>query len=483
MIRLANAQEAANIDGQTQASGVSALHLMNQAGLKAALLFTKLFPHKKCSIVFMIGPGNNGGDGVVMCRELNKRGYKQTKLYLATTPKSDLLKTQLAQISPSQILPLETDSDLPPADIYIDALFGIGLSKPLTGIYEKMVTALNTSTKTIISLDIPSGLSANTGLALDKAVRAHHTFTFGVRKLGMFIEQGSEHSGRIHVLDIGFPKSIVQANCNTYFIFTRKDFLRLLPARQTAGNKAHYGHVQILGGHPGTWGAAVLTAKAAYKNGAGYVSIPCDQPYFTDLPEVLIKDKIDFADKYTFAAGPGWSVGEKQKEILKKLAQKKLDRVILDADALNTIAKYHLHTLIRPEWVLTPHPLELARLLAPTTKEDIQNDRPSYALLSSKKWGCTIVVKGFRTLVAYKDKVFVIPTGNNALSKAGSGDVLTGIISAFRAQGLTGIQAALCGAYLHGAVADNWIKTHDPRGLNPSDIIHLLPQTLKKLQE
>jgi ADP-dependent NAD(P)H-hydrate dehydratase / NAD(P)H-hydrate epimerase len=483
MIRLVDALQAKTIDSRTQSEcAVSGLQIMQTAGEQACKRLQVLLPHKDKKIVIVAGPGNNGGDGVVIYKELLRTGFNHVSLFFIEEPKSDSLKKQLSSLSSGNFSTLKTSAELPNANVYIDALFGVGLSKNISGTYKKIIELINSSEKSLrISIDMPSGLSTDTGNIMGVSILAHHTLTFGVRKLGQVIQEGPRVCGHLHVLDIGFPRSVVEQVANTYFLFTKNDFKNNIPKRKATGNKSNHGRLQVLAGSTGMWGAAILSAKAAYKVGAGYVHIQTEQPYFRDLPEALVEKKITYGRQFTYAVGPGWGVSEKRKKILETLSQEKIDKVILDADGLNTVAKFKLFPLLRTKWVLTPHTQELSRLLGDIGAAKIEENRPKWALLAAKKLNSIVLLKGFRTLVVKKNKVFIIPTGNSALSKAGSGDVLTGIISGLRAQKMSALSAALCGAYLHGAIADEWIKTKDVRGLTPSDIISELPVVMKSI--
>lgn len=459
---------------------------MNTAGRKAAEKIQKIFPNKDNRIVIMCGPGNNGGDGVVLFRELLAAKYTQIRCLLAVSPKSATLIEQTETIK-QKIPTLAEPASLPDADIYVDALFGIGLNQDISGNLKKIVENINLArdrghAKTV-SLDLPSGLCSDTGTIKGVCVEADHTISFGITKLGQWIQEGPRVCGKVHVVDIGFPKPLVKETANTHFVFTRKDFLKHFPKRKSTSNKSNHGHVKVWAGSSGMWGASVLAARAAYRMGAGYVTIESDEPFFADLPEVLVEKKSPIDKKFTYAVGPGWGSGEEHEKRLRELEKNEIDTVVLDADALNIVANAKTKLPLRKNWILTPHTKELSRLMNTKDTLSIENDRPRHVADAAKELGAIVLLKGFRTLIAVDNKVIVIPTGNAALAKAGSGDVLTGMISGLRAQALSAPLSAILGAYLHGLMADLWISKNQESTLTPSDLLNGLPRLLKKLSE
>lgn len=259
-----------------------------------------------------------------------------------------------------------------------------------------------------------------------------------------------------------------------------------LPQRPQKSHKGTFGHVLVCAGSPGTWGAGVLASSSAYRAGSGYVtwaSFQRPDKQIKQIPEVLIA-KLPEALKNkrvnAFVVGPGLGVDNKTKKLLLILKKQKAKSVILDADALNVLAKSKMG-LLPSEWILTPHSGELSRLLGLSVKV-IEADRKKAVLMAAEKFGCAVLLKGSGTLVAKDKKIFVIQSGNSALAKAGTGDVLSGMIGAFLAQGLDSLDAAVLGAYLHGWLADEWIKKHDPISLKAMDLVEALPTALYRLR-
>lgn len=487
MIRVATTEQAKQLDAEAQVElGLPARQLMNTAGRKAADKIKKFFPDKNKKIVILCGPGNNGGDGVVVFRELLAASYLQVQCFFLEDPKSQLLIQQTRMIS-KNIPVLEDKTPWPSADLYVDALLGIGINKDVSGKLQTWIEKINTSRKNnksaTVSLDMPTGLCSNTGNVRGVCIEADHTITFGVRKLGQWIQDGPRVCGKVHLAAIGFPKKLIQKIANTYFVFTQKDFLNAFPQRESTSNKSNYGHVKIWAGSPGMWGAALLAARAAYRVGAGYVSMESDEAYFSELPEVLVEKKSPIDNKFTYAVGPGWSTGAERERRLMELASNNIEKVILDADALNTVSQSKNKFPLKKDWILTPHTKELSRLLNIKDTATIEQNRPWHALEAAKILNSVVLLKGFRTLIAIDDKVVIIPTGNSALAKAGSGDVLTGLIAGLRAQNLSAPLAAMTGAYLHGLMSDIWISKNHGNSLTPSDLLKGLPRFLKFLSK
>lgn len=485
MIRIATALQAQTIDREAQENhSLNARDLMNTAGHKAARWFQKLYPDKNKKIVVLCGPGNNGGDGLVVYRELLAAKYLQLSCYFILPPKSPILIQQVRMLS-KNIPIIDDKTKWPEADIYIDALFGIGLNQDISGSAKTAIENINSAhhsgkAKTF-SLDIPSGICAITGNKRGLSIVADHTVTFGIYKLGQWIQDGPSACGKLKCVDIGFPKKLVKKIANTHFVYTQKDFLKNFPQRLETSNKSNYGHVKTWAGSSGMWGAALLTASAAYRIGAGYVTIESDKPYFTELPEVLVEAQSPIDNKFTYAVGPGWSASSKRELRLRELYKKNIEKVILDADALNTISVAQKPMPLHKDWILTPHTQELSRLLDNETPQDIDSDRSAAITKAVQKWNAIFLLKGFRTLVAINDKIVIIPTGNASLAKAGSGDVLTGMISGLRAQNMSAPLAAMTGAYLHGLMSDIWCSKYHQNTLTPTDLLKGLPRILKVL--
>ncbi len=391
--------------------------------------------------------------------------------------------------------------------LWVEALFGIGFRGELERAAAKWVDAINSSLVQRLALDSPSGLNADTGVASGSAFRAHRTFTFGCLKTGFAVNDGPQFAGHIHVLNPGFPTPILRSVASTHLMVTRIMARKLKPARPASGNKTKFGHAAIFAGHDGMWGAGVLASTAAYRVGCGYVSLcSFDDPstVVNQHPEILTHriDSKKFWDdeKWRVAAiGPGLGTENATLDLLKKLIARAnsgwLDSVVVDADAITVAAREKIFPL--PEnWIMTPHAGELTRILladpvlaakykdSSQLSREIENDRFHFAKEAARVTGCWIMLKGFRTVVTHskRERFWVIGSGNSALAKAGTGDVLTGFIVGLMSQKLSPLRAVCLGAFLHGTIADEWVGgSEDIRSLESSDLIRRVPDTLARL--
>jgi len=267
---------------------------------------------------------------------------------------------------------------------------------------------------------------------------------------------------------------------------TQKIARQLLPERSLTSNKTTFGNVAICAGHPGFWGAGVLSSEAAFRIGAGYVTWASTTPPVEELknhPEVLTATLAEVAKNpkiQAFVVGPGLGVGGPTLELIENLRQRS-EPVLLDADAITTVAQAKIASLPR-HWILTPHTGEMSRLLGVSSQE-IEQDRFAAVAMAQQKYGCVVLLKGRHTLVANRKTCQIIMSGNPALAKAGTGDVLSGFIGGLLAQGLSPIKAASLGAYIHGALADEWVSEgQDVASLVASDLIRILPEYLRNLR-
>ncbi len=258
-----------------------------------------------------------------------------------------------------------------------------------------------------------------------------------------------------------------------------------IPERKKFDNKTHGGKCLVIAGSEGMWGAAVLCAKAASRSGTGYVYLFDKTNTFPKWknPDFLLKEKMDqLANFQSIAIGPGLHNQKFIKKCILKLIQKNCSTVVLDAEALNTIAKMQNLPKLPANWILTPHEGELSRLLDVSSKK-IKANRIKYALAAQKKFGCIVLLKGFHTVVANSEEIWEICSGNSSLSKAGTGDVLTGIITGFLSQNVEPLRAACLAAFIHGTIADKWIANgNDHLSLMASDLLSMLPQILRSVR-
>lgn len=462
--------------------GLQAVELMESAGAVSA---KEILSHK-VSVMVLCGPGNNGGDGLVTARHLISKGIN-TFVFCSKKLSSPLSVQQKKQLSsPSYFLDDLNQMKKISNEVFIivDALFGIGLCRNIEGHYKKIIHWINSLNKLVISLDIPSGLNADTGQIQGSAVKASQTFTFGLAKPGFYLEQGPVHTGLLKIFPIGFPSALLKKKANTHFLISEKWVSSQLPQRKVNDNKSHQGHLLVLAGRKGFWGAGQLCSLSAYRMGVGYVTLANSMNPLPSVPEALtarLSDKNLFLNKTAVAIGPGLGTDESVKKLILNLKRQKLP-VVVDADAITVCIREDLLPL-PSNWVITPHSGELGRLFSIKGK-DIDQDRCFYAMEASKKVGCFVLLKGFHSVLADQKKCFIIPTGNSSLAKAGTGDVLTGFIGALLARGLSAFSATAVATFIHGKIADEWVesgKDHDT--LMAQDLKELLPYTLKSLRK
>ena len=437
--------------------------LMQRAGLATARLALALAPHAR-SIWLACGPGNNGGDGLEAAMHLQQMGKSPVVTWLGSphsAPADAAASFQRAQQAGVRF------ASEPPAscDVCIDALLGLGADRPAQGKMAEWINHINTLRVSVLAVDLPCGLNANTGTATGPCVKATHTLSLLTLKPGLFTSQGRDQSGQVWFESLSDAEaSPVKTPTNA----APRATLNAAPVerlRAHATHKGSYGDMAVVGGAPGMTGAALLAASAALHHGAGRVfvglldggSLSVD----TAQPELMFRpiDTLTFTQMTVVCGcGGGTAIAAHLAKILSTAP-----RLVLDADALNVIATdsqlAHLLRVRRSRQrhtVLTPHPLEAARLLGTSTSE-VQNNRLDAAEQLAQRLGCTVVLKGSGSVMANPDSRTVInPTGNARLATAGTGDVLAGMIGAALAAGTPAFEAACEAVYRHGLLADGW---------------------------
>jgi hydroxyethylthiazole kinase-like uncharacterized protein yjeF len=499
-MRIASAAQCREIENLScQAYGLTSELLMEAAGLSASReIEQSYYPElKKGTTAIICGPGNNGGDAAVVARYLHSSGFRDLQIYtiVGKSKTSELFKIQLKRAESQGIRIISLDLNPEKKDsilassLIVDGIFGLGLKRDIEAPYDQIISLMNLSKLPIVALDIPSGLDADRGVVLGQAVRAHMTITFGLAKPGFFVSEGPHLVGRLRVHPIGFAYECIRGVANKYFLFNEKLVRRYLPRRRDQSNKSDHGHLWVMAGSEGMWGAGILASTSAYRMGAGYVTwASFTDPYreLMDAPEVLTanlnSEKLWQQKKPSAVAiGPGLGVSDQVAEVIDRL--KRIDdlKVVVDADALTVCVEKELFPL-PSQWIITPHAGELARLLKVRAK-DIEDNRFEMALEASRRSGCHVLLKGFRTVIAYMGRAVVIQAGNSALAKAGTGDVLTGMIGGLLAQGLDTLQGSATAAYIHGRMADEWVRSgQHKQSLTASDLRLILPQLMGRLQ-
>lgn len=487
--------------------------LMERAGEGIARQLEEQYgPMRGKTVTVLCGKGNNGGDGLVVARLLHRQRAKVQVLLL--TPVADLSRDaaamyrRFAKVAGSaKILRFRSIEQTRPllasSDILVDALLGTGLSSEVTGAYREAIELINDAGKPVISVDLPSGIHADTGAILGQAIRASLTVTLGLPKLGLYVGAGIDRAGVIRIVDIGIPPAYVDDLESRTLLLTSDDIFNLLPERRPSAHKGTFGHAGIIAGSVGKTGAAALAAQAALRVGAGLVTVATPgsvndvleskllEAMTMPLPETKARtlacsglDRIlaFIKARTAIAIGPGLSTHHETVELVQSL-MKHLDRPsVLDADALNALAgRASLLTECTTPPILTPHPGEMARLEVDATTQSVNADRIGTARRFARERGVFIVLKGARTVIARPDGLAAIcPTGNPGMATAGTGDVLTGMIVGLLAQGVPSWEAACAATYLHGSAGDLAAQQLGQAGMLASDLIAQIPYALQQ---
>ncbi len=522
-MKVVTAEEMRNIDEKTiNKYGISGHVLMERAGLAVAIKIRELFDKKK--VIVLSGSGNNGGDGIVVARNLYNWGWNVKVFLMAKEDKlSPDCRAQL-RIAKKLKVPVEFRTALKDKDLHsavvVDALLGTGINKPVTSPMSEIIAFINRSDVRVISVDIPSGISSDDGQVKGEAVLADYTVTFGLPKIGHLLHPGAEHTGHLFIEDIGFPVELVSSESLKTQTIDNRDAAFLLPERTAYSHKGDYGHVLIVAGSRGKTGAALMTAKACLRSGAGMITIGVPETLMDvfqervteemllPLPDngqgILSKEAsaniLDFLSGKAdvLAIGPGISSGPDIAALLKALLISATAPMVLDADAINSISGHSgLFSSVKAPVVLTPHTGEMARLLQKEHLKDkknsdadwkclqktIERDRIATAASFSKETGTYLVLKGVPTIVSEPEgRTFINTTGNPGMATAGSGDVLTGMVAAFLAQGLNPSDASRLGVYLHGLAGDIAVAEKGMHSLIATDIIGKIPEAFLRLK-
>ncbi|HEY6951425.1 MAG TPA: NAD(P)H-hydrate dehydratase [Bacteroidota bacterium] len=519
MERLVSAAEMKWCDETTiKGFGIPGLLLMeNAGGAVARFIGTTLGTVAGKHIVVFCGKGNNGGDGFVVARHLANEGAIISVFMTSGPPelKGDALTnfTILKKLSGRTEPPIELQryarssvGKLKTIDGIVDAIFGTGFSgtvkQPILGLVEW----INDQKAPVFAVDIPSGLNATDGTVVNAAVRATHTITFGLRKSGLLLNDGREYAGNVHVADIGIPNVVTQAKVlSKTFVANVNDVRMVLPRRPLTANKYSVGKVFVMAGSKGLTGAAALTATAALRAGAGAVLLGTPEAVYPILARKLteamvmplpstdegtlseksyevLRAKLAWAD--VVAIGPGLSQHPETQSVVVRILKEYSGNILLDADGLNAVAAAGTDVLKKSKAtiILTPHTGEFARMTKKQS-EAIDNERIEMARSLARRVRKIVVLKGAPTVTASADGTAVVnPTGNPGMATVGSGDVLSGIISALWAQGSTAESSAFGGVYLHGLAGDLAKKEYGERGMIAGDIVTFLSKAFAMVE-
>jgi len=513
-MKIVSGEKMGEIDREAMRTfGIPGIVLMENAGLQVVNLVNKICPAKKRGkILIFCGRGNNGGDGFVISRHLHRQGYNVETWALghleeykgdAALNYNILLKSGYAVNRVAEKNPFAAVGDLTTEDLIIDALLGTGLRRQVDGAVAEIISAINSSKARVLSVDVPSGVSADTGEVMGVAVKADYTVTFALPKRGLLLFPGAEHCGVLLVADIGIPQQLLSQAEIKENLITGAYVSSHLPSRKLDGHKGSAGRVLILAGSPGMSGAAALAGEAALRAGAGLVYVGTAAQLRAVL-EAKLKEVIvlGFPDDgrghltaqgieeivfwargcQALALGPGLQGDKKTLSLIKKLAGEISIPMVIDAGGLTALScEPNLLEEVHPPFILTPHPGEMARLLGTDTVQ-VQKDRWGLAARQAVAWQVVLLLKGAYSVIATPEgEIYINPTGNPVLSTAGTGDLLTGLTAALVAQGLPADKAAVCGAYLHGLAADLLVAHKGARGFIAGDILEFFPAALEEI--
>lgn len=464
--------------------GIPSIVLMERAALGVAEFICENETKDK-SVLVVAGMGNNGADGLAVGRLLYLKGYSTCIYILGDVNKASAEFKQQLQIVNN--LKIDIVEEFVPADVIVDAIFGVGLSRNVEGKYAEVIEEINSNRNKVYSVDIPSGINADNGKICGISVKADYTVTFGSHKIGTVLYPGADYCGKVTVADIGFPEISYDINTNTIKYATEDD-LKFIPARPNYSNKGSFGKVLVIAGSKDISGAAYLCAKAAFRVGAGLVRVFTAEENRQTIQRLLPEAMVNTYDTEKFdkkalqaclnwcdvvAVGPGLSTGVIQKMIVEEVLDLKIPAVI-DADGINNISEEEkLKRKLHKNVILTPHLGEMSRLINVSVKE-IASDLIKYAANVNYKYNVNCILKDARTVIATENQIFVNLTGNSGMATAGAGDVLTGITVGLLAIGVSFDNAAVLAPYIHGIAGDIAVTKRSKAGLMATDIIEAL---------
>ena len=481
-----------------QKLGVPSLELMEHA----AQACVQVLEDEKVDlshVCVVCGSGNNGGDGFAIARILQNNRYS-VETFCVGNPEHYTEETQ-EQMHRLQECGGKITYGMPQEDSYsviIDAVFGVGLSRKVEGRYRQVIEQMNRMRGTKFAVDIPSGLSATTGCILGCAFKADYTVTFQLKKIGLELSQGRTMAGRVIVPDIGISTDSICEDQEIVRTAGKDIDRKMLPDRPEDSNKGTYGRLLVIAGSKGMAGAAYLNAHAAYMIGAGlvriYTSSDNREILQTLLPEAIVTtyeeyNKEELLSLLTWAdsvcIGSGLGMSRLSEKILKTVIEYVKVPCLIDADGLNLLAenKNYLNQMAERRFVITPHMKEMSRLTG-TPVEELKADRIQILKDFISRYRITCVLKDSRTLIASEEKgIRMNLTGNSAMAKAGSGDVLAGVISGWMVQGKEAEDAAELGTYIHGLSGDLAKFEKGVYSVMARDLIEYISKALMKLEE
>lgn len=494
--------------------GITQHTLMENAGCGIAcwlkdFVRSKKFPEQ---LLIVCGRGNNGGDGFVAARHLADNGFQINVILLGNeTDLKGAARSNFRKLKNKRkvtISKITTPKQLEKAaslfnqhSLILDGILGTGTKGEVKGLFKSVIEYINGLEKTVIAIDIPSGLDGNRGCGY--SLKAQTTLTMGLPKTGLLKPEVEEHVGYLQVIDIGLPPELTTTLKSSIEYLQQNDFRGSVPERKLMGHKGEYGHVLVLAGSPQYTGAAALCTLGALRSGAGLVTLGIPQSlqsiYQIKLTDSMTLPLAETEDNtlseeawpaiHTFseqvdciAIGPGLTTHPETIKLVKRVIANSTKPLVIDADGINAIADEPL--VLRKSkapLILTPHPGEMARLLNTSTK-GLLRDKWKIAQGVAEKYTLTLVLKGHHSIIAGRDKkIYINSSGNPGMATGGAGDILTGMIASFIAQGFKPLQSARLGVYFHGIAGDVAARDKGEWGIVASDILDQLPYVLNEI--
>ncbi|MEO9023233.1 MAG: NAD(P)H-hydrate dehydratase [Ginsengibacter sp.] len=486
---------------------VESINLMERAAMACFKWIVQSFDMDTPVKIFC-GKGNNGGDGLAIARLLSKEKYKVSVYIIAGKALgSPDFESNLKKIksTSAEVFLLTNEKSFPALsknDLVMDTLFGTGLNKKPAGLASALIRYINANSSKVISIDVPSGLyidksSLSPASRSDEGhqtiINADYTLSFQNQKLAFLLPENEPYTGKVVLLDIGLSKEYEEKEMAQFEWIDKKDIEKIYTRRKVFSNKGNYGYACLLAGSYGMMGAAVLSSRACLRSGVGKLTCYiCETGYSilqTSVPEAMckvfgekhIKDAGDFKDFDIVGIGPGIGRHGSHKKLLKDLFSGFKKPIVIDADALNILSENKsLYKMIPAHSIITPHPKEFERLFG---KSNSDFDRIHLALAQAHELNIFIVLKGHYTLIATPEgKGYFNSTGNAGMATAGSGDVLTGIITGLVAQKYSSLNACIIGVYLHGLAGDIAAKNISEAALIAGDIIKFIGDAFKEMK-
>lgn len=468
--------------------GISSTELMERAASKVFDEIHKRLEGADIPVKVFCGIGNNGGDGLVVSRLLIEQGYSVT-VYVVnySDQRSDDFLINYDRVKnmtrkwPVLIKSAEDFPQINPGDFVIDAIFGVGLNRPATGWVADLISHINKSGAFVLAIDMPSGLMADSHTEGKAILLANYTITFQTPKMSFFLPATAPYVGELHVMDIGLDKEYLEQAKGLALLIGKNQARALYRPRSKFSHKGTYGHALLVGGSYGKIGSVCLAATSALRTGAGMVTVflpSCGYEILqTTLPEAMVltdknRNKITHIEyeinPTVIGIGTGLGTAGETVEGMRDLLEKTTSPMVIDADGLNILAKHRdLLEHVPESSILTPHPKELERLIG-SWSDDFEKIKKARQF--SEKYKIILVLKDAYTLILTPEDLYVNTSGNPGMATAGSGDVLTGMLTAMCSQGYAPLEAAVLGTYLHGSAGDIAAKNHSYEGMIAGDI-------------